>query len=224
MRSDDMPQIMPAALAGTVAALAIALGAGPSAAGTITASGPTSPVTSWVVENFRADGTFDTPAGSATIVDAATGATISCETIDGLGRADSGTYRPQDSFATTYITQYGSCAGPGATGFEVFSTGYRLRATGYDAGADSITGLAIVDIWEMWLTTPECDVSLFPTDPLAQVPLTYDNRTSTVDTGTVTVAVYVTSGTDCAGLPEVGDEMTFETTLVASPGFTVRPA
>lgn len=220
-----MPHITRTVLAGTVAALAIALGVAPATAEPVP-SGPASggPVDGWVVENPRADGSFDTRAGSATVVDPDTGATLSCAAIDGLGYAESGTYRPQDWFASTYISQYGSCTGPGATGLEVFSPEIRFVATAHDPAADRVTAVGIVDIWGLLLTRPSCSVSLYPTDPLDLVPLTYDNRTATFATDPVTVEVSDAVGDECTGLPEVGDVLTFGTTLVASPGFTVRPA
>jgi len=162
--------------------------------------------------------------GSATIVDSTTGGTISCAAVEGIGRADSGTIRDNDWFGATVMTGYGSCTGPGSAGLEVFSPEIRLAPTSYDAATDVVTGFAIVDIWGLFPTTPGCDVTLYPTDPLAEVPMTYDNGSTTVDLGPVTTAVYEATGPDCSAFPGQGEEMTFATTLVASPGFTVRPA
>jgi hypothetical protein len=183
-----------------------------------------SPSDGWVVENPRADNLFDTTAGSATIVDSTTGATIACSAVEGIGRADSGTIRPNDWFGSTVMTAYSSCTGPGTPDAEVFSPEIRLAPTSYDPATDIVTGFGIVDIWGLFPTTPTCDVTLYPTDPLVEVPMTYDNGTKTVELGPVTTAVYEATGADCSAFPAEGQEMTFSTTLVASPGFTVRPA
>jgi hypothetical protein len=42
--------------------------------------------------------------------------------------------------------------------------------------------------------------------------------------GPIPVVVEEADGTQCAGLGEVGDQMTYAFTYVATPGFTVRPA
>lgn len=210
--------------AALMAALVVTLGTGPAAGGPFRASERPAPVDGWVVENPRPDGTFDAVAGSATIADTVTGDTISCTTVDGWGNADSGTLRPQDWFAWARMTTYTSCTGLGGTWEYVFSPEIRVGADHYDPATDRITGDATVDIWGLFPTATGCDLSLYPIDPQAEVPMTYDNRSHTMDIGPVELVVEVADGPGCAGLPEVGDRMTFETTLVASPGFTVRPA
>jgi len=223
-----------AALARTVIALAVTAGAGTglttagaattAAAAAEAEAGPVAVTTGWVVENPHPDDLFETREGSATIVGSATGATIDCAVVDGVGRADSGTIRPNDWFGATIITTYTSCTGPGGPGIEVFSPEIRMVPTAYDPVTDSLTGFAIVDIWGLFPTAPGCDGTLYATDPLVEVPMSYDNVTSTIEIGPVTTEVDEATGPDCSAFPPVGGEMTFETTLVASPGFTVRPA
>jgi hypothetical protein len=222
-----------AALARTVIALAVTAGAGTglatasaatTTATTAAAAAPEAVTTGWIVENPHPDDLFETRAGAASIVDSATGATISCAAVDGIGRADSGTIRPNDWFGATIMTTYTSCTGPAGSGIEVFSPEIRMVPTTYDPVTDSLSGFAIVDIWGLFPTAPGCDVTLYATNPLYEAPMTYDNGTSTIDIGPVTAEVYEATGPDCSAFPPVGGEMTFETTLVASPGFTVRPA
>jgi hypothetical protein len=220
-----MPRSTRAALARTAIALAITAGAGTGLATAGAATAATEAVTTgWIVENPHPDDLFETREGSATIVDSATGATISCAVVDGVGRADSGTIRPNDWFGATIMTTYTSCTGPGGPGIEVFSPEIRMVPTAYDPVTDSLTGFAIVDIWGLFPAAPGCDVTLYATNPLYEAPMTYDNGNSTIDIGPVTAEVYEATGPGCSAFPPVGGEMTFETTLVASPGFTVRPA
>jgi hypothetical protein len=181
-------------------------------------------VTGWVVDNPRADGLYDTHQGSATI-GLASGATISCSLVDGWGRAESGTLRPQDWFASTGVTSYGGCTGAGPAGVEVFSSPEMIFAPdSYDAGADRITGSTYTWIWGLFMDAPDCQIDLYPVDSDAPVPLTYDNPTATLDTGPIVVVATRADGAGCAGLAEVGDVLTYDTTFVVTPGITVRPA
>ena len=206
-----------------VAALAAGMGAGP--AGGTTAAAPGGPAAEgWVVENARADGFYETYAGSATIVDA-DGATVACPVVSGWGYAEDGTVRPQDSFASAAWTIYSGCTGPWAEDVEVISSpDLWFMAQGYDASADLVTGVTYPLAWGVFLDAPECDVSLYQPVNDVVAPMSYDNRTATVRSGRLVVEVHQVDGTDCAGLPQVGDEVTFETTMVMSPAFTVRPA
>jgi hypothetical protein len=209
----------------TAVAIAVSVmivgGAGPAAAG----AGPTeASATGWLVENPRTDGLFDTHEGSATI-GLASGVTISCPLVDGWGRADSGTLRPQDLFGETGINTFAGCTGTGAAGLEVVSSpSMGLAPDAYDAGADRISGSALPQVWGLFLDAPDCELTLYAVDSDAPAPLTYDNRTATLDVGPIPVVVDEAAGTGCAGLGEVGDEMTYAFTYVATPGFTVRPA
>lgn len=206
-----------------VAALAAGMGAGP-AAGMTAAEPGGSAAEGWVVENARADGFYDTDGGSATVVDAG-GATLACPVVSGWGYADNGTVRPQDSFASSGGTLYSGCTGPGAEEVQVLSSpGLQFIAEGYDASADLVTGVTYPLLWGLFLDAPDCDVSLYPPVNDVVAPLSYDNRTATLRSGPLAVVAERVDGTDCAGLPQVGDEVTFETTMVMSPGFTVRPA
>jgi hypothetical protein len=214
-------------VAGVAAALAVGLGAGPAAASEPAAE-PASAPAGWVVENPRADGTFDTNAGSATIVDTTSGVTLSCPAIGGWGRAPSGMLRPQDLFGesgvTTYSDEGGGCTGP-ADGVEIFSSPGILFAPGvYDAAADRVDGAAYPELWVLGIEAPGCSVDIYAQDPLAPAPLGYDNGTGTLDIGPVESVVTRADGTGCAGIAQVGDEVTFATTLEATPVFTVRPA
>jgi hypothetical protein len=206
-----------------VAALAAGTGAGPAAG--MAAAGPGgSAAGGWVVENARADGFYDTDGGSATVVDAG-GATLACSVVSGWGYADNGTVRPQDSFASSGVTLYSGCTGPGVEDVQVVSSpGLDFVAEGYDASTDLVTGVTYPLLWGLFLDAPECDVSLYPPVNDVVAPLSYDNRTATLRSGQLTVVAVQVDGTDCPGLPQVGDEVTFETTMVVSPGFTVRPA
>lgn len=206
-----------------VAALAVAVGAGPAAAEPAEAPAPT--VTGWVIENPRADGLYDTFEGSTTIV-LASGETVSCPLIDGWGRAHSGTVRPQDWFAVSGVTAFDNCTGPGAAAeLQVWSSPEMVFAPdAYDAAADRIMGTAYAWTWGLFLETPDCQVDVYAADPDGQAPLTYDNPTATLDTEPLAVVATRADGPGCAGLAQVGDELTFETTFVATPGFTVRPA
>jgi hypothetical protein len=114
---------------------------------------------------------------------------------------------------------------PGAAGVEVFSSpGTVFVAETYDAASDRISGSAYPWLWGLFLETPDGQVDLYPADSNAPVPFTYDNRTATLDAGPVGLVVSRADGTGCTDLAEVGDELTFETTLVVTPRFTVRPA
>ena len=177
--------------------------------------------------NPRADGGYDTDAGSAS-VHLASGATIECSVTAGWGRADSGTSRPNDFFGETGVTTYGGCTGPGPAGLEVISSpGMVFVAEAYDAGTDRISGSAYPWTWGLFLDAPDCQVVLYAQDANAPAPLAYDNATTTLDLGPIAVVVTRADGAGCAGLAAVGDEATYETTVVAgseaTPGFTVRP-
>jgi hypothetical protein len=213
-----------AAVAAIVAATAGAVTVG---AGQVAADAAAGTAAGWVVVNPRADGGYDTDEGSASL-HLAGGATISCPLTAGWGRADSATLRPNDFFGETGVTTYGSCAGPGPAGVDVISSpGMVFVAEAYDAGADRITGSAYPWTWGVFLDAPDCQVDLYPRDSNAPAPLTYDNATSTrpatLTTGPIDVVVARADGAGCAGVAAVGDEATYETTVVASPGFTVRP-
>ena len=135
------------------------------------------------------------------------------------------TVRPQDWFASSGIISYADCAGPGAAGLEVASTpGMVFAPDGYDAETDRITGTTYTMTWALGLLTPDCTITLYPPDDTVGTPLTYDNPTATLHTGPVALVVALVEGTGCDDLAHVGDEMTFETTIVPDPGFTVRPA
>jgi hypothetical protein len=210
-------------VAAVVAVLAVAVGGG--RAGADPAEFGTSTVTGWVVDNPRADGLYETREGSVTIVGVAGGGTISCALVDGWGWADSGTLRPNDFFGGTGGTTYGGCTGPGGTDLEVWSSPDMVFVPEtYDAEADRLSGSAYPLTWGLFLDSPDCQVSLYPLDSNAPAPHSYDNRTATLDAGPVTVVAARADGTGCGALGEVGDELTFETTFVATPGFTVRPA
>jgi hypothetical protein len=95
----------------------------------------------------------------------------------------------------------------------------------YDAAADRVSGAALPWLWALAIEAPGCWVEMYAEDPdFQQAPLTYDNRTGTLDIGPVEVVVTLADGAGCAGLAQAGDAMTFEATLVATPAFTVRPA
>jgi hypothetical protein len=146
--------------AAIAASVIIAGGAGP-AAGAGPGPGPAeTTATGWLVENPRADGLFDTHEGSATI-GLADGATISCPLVDGWGRADSGTLRPQDLFGETGVNTYAGCTGDGAAGLEVFSSpslGFAPEA--YDTATDRISGSAYPQVWGLFLDAPDCEITL----------------------------------------------------------------
>jgi hypothetical protein len=215
--------------AAVVGALALALGAGVGpAAGDpaeAEAAAPAPTVTGWVVENPRADGLYDTFQGSATIGGAAGGTTITCPLTDGWGRAESGTVRPQDWFASSGVTTYGGCTGSGVAGLEIVSSPEMIFAPdAYDSAADRIIGSAYPGVWSLFLDAPDCQVDLYAVDSDAPTPLTYDNRTGTLDVDPIPVVATRAEGPGCAGLAQVGDVLTFEPTVVATPVFTVRPA
>lgn len=221
-----MPHCARLKWAGMVAALAVVLGAAPvvAAPGPMPASALAAPV-GWVVENLNADGwSYEFASGSATLVDDGPGAMISCQTYGGWGRALDGTIPQDGAIGENWASIYDSCTGPGADGLEVESIYLWYGPTDYDAEADRVTGWAAADIWTLGLTWPDCLVDLYNLDPSTHVPMTYDNRSRTLTFGPITATVARADGGGCAGRPEVGDVMTFETTLVvASPGFTVRP-
>jgi hypothetical protein len=163
-------------------------------------------------------------SGSVTLV-GESGATISCQTSGGWGRALDRTIPQDGAIGENWGSIYDSCTGPGADGLEVQSVYIWYGPTDYDAETDRVTGWASADLWALGLIWPDCEVDLYNVDPSTHVRMTYDNRSRTLTFGPITASVDRTSGVGCAGLPEVGDVMTFETTLdVASPGFTVRPA
>lgn len=219
-----------AAVAAIVAALAVptVAVAGPAEAGPgdSTATAATATATGWVVENPSANGVFETNAGSTTVGGTAGGGTISCPVVSGWGRADSGTLRPNDFFGETGVTNATPCTGgPGAAGLEVISSpGTVFVPETYDTAADRISGSAYPWLWGLFLEAPDCQVDLYAVDPNAPVPFTYDNPTGTLDAGPFDVVVTRAEGAGCADLAAVGDELTYDTTLVATPAFTVRPA
>lgn len=215
---------MGAAAAAIVATLVVAVGAGPAAAGP--AEAPASTPTGWVVDNPSANGVYETNEGSATVV-LATGAAVSCPVVSGWGRADSGTLRPQDVFGETGATHYGGggCTGPGGASVDIGSSpGMVFAPESYDAETDVVTGSALPWVWGMFMDWADCQIDMYPLDSNAPAPLTYDNRTGTLDLGPVAVEVTRAAGPGCVGLAQVGDHMTFQTTVVATPRFTVRPA
>lgn len=213
--------------AGLVAALAVVLGATPAIAapGPGSASALTAPA-GWVVENLNPDGwSYEFASGSATLVDTGSGATISCQVSGGWGRALNETVPQDGAIGENWASIYDSCTGLGADDLEVDSIYLWYGATEHDAAADRVTGWAAADLWTLGLTWPDCLVDLYNVDPNTLVPMTYDNRARTLTFGPITASVAKAEGGGCAGRPAVGDVMTFETTLVvASPGFTVRPA
>lgn len=186
-------------------------------------AGAQAPVSGWVVENQDPEGMFLAAEGSIRVIGAA-GGTVTCSLTDGFGWADSATLRPQDTFAEVGITSYSGCSGPGPAGMQVFSTpGTILHAETYDAATDRITGSAYPWMWGMLMDAPDCQIELYPIDHDAGAPLTFDNRTATIELGPLEVQVTAVDGAGCAGLAAVGDEMAVELTVVASPGFTVHP-
>ena len=212
--------------AGMVAALAVVLGAAPADAAPGTGTAPTlAAPAGWSVENLNPDGwSYEFASGSATLVDTGSGATISCQAYGGWGRALNGTIPQDGSIGENWASIYDSCTGPGAEDLEVDSIYLWYGPTDYDAGADRVTGWAAADIWTLGLTWPDCLVDMYNVDPNTHVPMTYDNRSRTLTFGPITASVMKADGDGCAGRPDVGDVMTFETTLVvAAPGFTVRP-
>ena len=195
-------------------ALVVALGA---------PAGAQAPVSGWVVENQDPEGMFVAAEGSISVLGLA-GGTVTCPLTDGFGWADSATLRPLDVFAEVGITNYSGCSGPVPAGLQVFSTpGTVLHAETYDAAADRVSGAAYPWVWGMALVAPDCLVDLYPIDHDAGAPLTFDNRTATIELGPVETQVTHADGAGCAGLAAVGDEMEVELTVVASPGFTVHP-
>ena len=208
-------------VAAVVVASAAASGVGPAAAAPAEAAEPTG----WVVENPRADGLFLTDEGSATVVNVTTGATVSCPVLYGSGEARSRTMRPQDLFGSTEFTAYGyeagGCTGPGLGILSTPNLGFAVDA--HDAAADRVDGSAVPLGWGFALDAPDCLAEAYPEVVGAASPLTYDNRTGAFEIGPVDVVVTRADGPGCAGLARVGDDMTFEATLVATPAFTVRP-
>jgi hypothetical protein len=209
---------------GAIAAALATVGMAVAVAGVAPASA-SAPETGWVVENPQADGLYETNEGSVTVANVTTGATISCSEVSGWGNADSGTIRPQDWFASSGITVYSACTGPGATDLEVISSPDMIYTPGsYDAGADRVTGTAYPLAWGLFLDAPDCQVDMYSQDEFLSAPLTYDNPTGTLDVDPLEVTVTRADGAGCAGVAAVGDVVTFATTLVATPAFTVRPA
>ena len=212
------------ALAGIAAALAV-VAAAPAGAAPGPDAAPAPAPTSYVVENPRPDETYEVASGSVTVVDTATGTTITCQARGGFGTARNDTIPEDGSMGLLWASHHDSCAGPGADGLEVDNAYFRYGPTGYDAGADRITGRGLADLWAMGLAWPGCNATLYNVDPHAFVPMTYDNPSGTLAFGPITASVASVEGDGCAGLAEVGDVWTFETTLViAPPAFTVRPA
>lgn len=196
--------------------------AGPAGAGAGTRADAA--VSGWVVANQDPDGMFTTDEGSITIAGVG-GGEVSCPLASGFGWADSGTLRPQDFFGEVGTTTYDAgCTGPGSAGLAVYSSpGTVLVAETYDAATDEIEGSAYPWLWGLFMETPGCQIDLYPVDSNAGAPLTFANATATLELGPVEVAVTRAEGAGCAGLPAVGDELTAELTLVATPGFTVHP-
>jgi hypothetical protein len=223
------------AIAAALATVAVAVTTvvAPAGAAPASASTPSSTRTStstsesgWVVENPRVDGLYETNEGSVTIANVTTGATISCSGVSGWwGRADSGTIRPQDWFANSGVTVYDACTGPGPADLQVISTpDLVFLADSYDAGADRVSGTAYPLTWGLFLDSPDCQVDMYAPDADVSAPLTYDNPTGTLDVEPVEVVATRAEGPGCAGVAAVGDVLTFATTLVLTPAFTVRPA
>jgi len=186
---------------------------------------PSPAATGWVVENPSPDGIFATNEGSVSVVGAGTGVAITCPVLSGWGRADSATLRPNDFFGETGVTNAGDCTGPGSAGVEVISSpGTVFVAETYAAAADRIGGSAYPWLWGLFLEAPDCQVDLYAVDANAPAPLAYDNATATLEAGPIDVVATRAEGTGCADLATVGDRMTFQARLVATPGFTVHPA
>ena len=210
-----------------VAAVAVASaamgGAGPAAAGPAEATEPAG----WVVENPWANGNFLTDEGSTTIVNVRTGATVSCPVLQGSGWTRNGTVAPTALFGSTQFTTYGyeagGCTGPTPVLGVISTPNLYFAADAYDAAADRVHGSAVPLGWGALLDTPDCQVDMYPEEVATDWPLTYDNSTGILDIGPVDVVVTAADGAGCAGLAQVGDPLTFEATLVASPIFTVRP-
>ena len=213
------------AVAAVVAAVAVAGGGSPAGAGP--AEAPDADVTGWLVENPDPDGTFEIHEGSATVTNVASGATVSCPVLSGWGRADDGTLRPQDLFGETGGTAYGyeggGCTAPRPIDGIISSPGMVFHPETYDAAADRVDGAAYPWLWVSGIDAPDCVIDMYAVDANAPAPLTYDNRTGTLDIGPVVGEVTRADGAGCAGLARVGDSVTFETTVVATPVFTVRP-
>lgn len=211
------------AVAAALAAVAIAAGAGPAGAGPAEAPD----VAGWIVENPAPNGMSETNEGAVTITNVTSGVTVSCPAVSGAVRADTDTIRPQDVFGETGFTHYGyeggGCTAPTPIAGVLSSPGMVFHPQTYDAGADRVTGLALPWFWASAIEAPDCFIEMNATDPDSEAPLTYDNRTGTLELGPVVAEVGRVEGTGCAALAQVGDSMTFETTLVATPAFTVLP-
>jgi hypothetical protein len=205
-----------------VAAVAVAVGAGPAGAGQAEAA-----VDGWIVDNPDPDGMFETYEGSVTITNVTSGAAVSCPVLEGWGSADSRTLRPQDVFGETGFTTYGyeggGCTAPTPITGVVSSPGMVFHPETYDAGADRVDGSAYPWLWASAIEAPDCWIDMYAVDSDAAAPLTYDNGTGTLDLGPVVGEVTAADGAGCAALAQVGDSVTFETTLVATPVFTVHP-
>jgi hypothetical protein len=217
-----MEHRMRVAVAAVVAAVAVAVGAGPAGAGPAEAAAD-----GWIVENPDPDGMFETYEGSVTVTNVTSGAAVSCPLLDGWGSADSGTLRPQDTFGETGFTRYGyeggGCTAPTPITGVLSSPGMVFHPQTYDAGADRVDGSALPWLWASAIEAPDCWIDMYAVDSDAPAPLSYDNEAGTLDLGPVVAEVAAADGAGCAALAQVGDSVTFETTLVATPVFTVRP-
>lgn len=217
-----MEHRMRVAVAAVVAAVAVGVGAGPAGAGPAEAA-----VDGWIVDNPDPDGMFDTDEGSVTVTNVTSGVAVSCPLLQGWGSADSATLRPQDTFGETGFTSYGyeggGCTAPIPITGVLSSPGMLFHPQTYDAGADRVDGSAYPWLWASAIEAPDCWIDMYAADSDAPAPLTYDNETGTLDLGPVVAEVAAADGAGCAALAQVGDTMTFETRLVATPVFTVRP-
>ena len=209
-----------AAVAAIMAGAAVTAGVGTAAAAPVEAEA----ATGWVVTTPDTDSLYEIHQGTAS-VRLAGGTTMTCPVISGWGRASAGTVPANANYSETGATGFGRCAGSPVAGLQVVSAPHMgITATAYDAAADRVAGPAYPRMWGLFLDAPGCRVSLYPEGPNAGVPSSYDNRTATLGIGPIDVVVARADGTACAGLAAVGDEVTYRSTVVATPGFTVRPA
>ena len=209
-----------AAVAAIVVGTAVTAGAGTAAAAPVEAEA----VTGWVVSTPDTDGIYEIHQGNAS-VRLASGTTMSCPIASGWGRASARTVPGNGGYSETGNTAFGRCTGSPVAGLQVLSAPHMgITASTYDAVADRVAGPAYPRMWGLFLDAPGCRVSLYPEDPTAGVPSSYHNRTATLGIGPIDVVVARADGPACAGLAAVGDEVTYRSSVVATPGFTVRPA
>lgn len=158
-------------------------------------------------------------AGTTTLKDANTGATLTCSSSTTNATVQSGSGLSGTAIATVTNASFNSCRGPLGIRFNMTNNAvsYQLNANSYSAGVTSGT----LDNITATLSGPLCSASVAGTTSTTpgSVTGTYTNATNTLSVSGGNLHVWNVSG--CFGLLNSGDAVSYTANYVLSPGLTI---